>query len=187
MSRNHGATLAVAAIACGVLSLDASAGGGTKELDAFGVEVAQTNALWDACPGALIEAVPCFVRLSQRGNAAASKTMAELYADPASAGEPTGLKASPAKSIEYIVLAIEQGSLTALKFIPPKPYKWRIGMSGKQVLQSIDGAPTKVVRTETAGAYSEDWFYPAAVLHFERSPISDSNVVLTGITTVASK
>jgi TPR repeat protein len=143
-------------------------------------------ATYGGCPKVLREAVPCFKKLSQAGNRAASYTLAQIYAGPDSQGEPSGVDASKQESIRYTLLANKQGSLLALRFIPPQPYKAEVGMSDLQVRSSEFGDPTDITTEETEASYVQIWHYPGASLLFSRSPVSNRYVILKKITTTTA-
>ena len=51
-------------------------------------------------------------------------------------------------------------------YIPPKPYKWQVGMSKNQVINSVDGEPEKKIKRSTENGVTEVWVYTGAYLFF---------------------
>lgn len=126
------------------------------------------------------DVIGCVTRLSEAGNFSATMELAEFYAAPADFGATDRLP-NRTKSLEMTLLAIRQGSGQALQFIPPRPYKWEIGMSGVQVQESIGGKPERVIKSGSGIDYKERWIYPNAELVFVRSLAKSKHVVLESI------
>lgn len=56
---------------------------------------------------------------------------------------------------------------------PSKPYKWAVGMTKKQVLESVDGAPQRVNKTTILDKTTEQWIYSggSALLYFNQNDV----------------
>lgn len=129
---------------------------------------AKTTYFCDQKPNA-DEQFACYLDLSAKGSGDASWVLGEAYAGKSQ--KIKGLSMDGNQATKYKLLAYEQANLSAKgwyysKYIPPQPYKWKVGMSKNQVLHSIDGEPVKVVRTTSSNGATEIWFYHGATLYF---------------------
>jgi TPR repeat protein len=114
------------------------------------------------------EELECLKKASNSGNGYATAWLSNKYEK---GDETLGVLKDEQEAIKLKLLAYSQGDLGAKiwylnQYTPPKPYKWKIGMSKKQVLNSVDGAPKRVIKNSSAEGVTETWVYTGAYLFF---------------------